>query len=133
MKLLQLRYLIAIADNDLNMTIAANKLHRSQPGLSKQLQKLEVELGMQLFARHGKSLAAVTPAGRQVIAHARLIMRELENIIVLARDVDKRRAAADKAVSNKQPRSAQGFDGTEAGHEPKSPVAAWRGKEHQHG
>lgn len=84
MKLQQLKYLLAIADNGLNITAAAERLYTSQPGVSKQLKLLEEELGLQLFARKGKSLESVTPAGEQVIARARLIMREVENIRSLA-------------------------------------------------
>ena len=84
MKLQQLKYLIAIVDNGLNITAAAERLYTSQPGVSKQLKLLEEELGMQLFTRKGKSLDAVTPAGEKVIERARLIMREVENIRTLA-------------------------------------------------
>jgi len=86
MKLQQLKYLLAIADNGLNITAAAEKLYTSQPGVSKQLKLLEEELGLQLFARKGKSLAGITPAGHQVIERARLIMQEAENIRSLASD-----------------------------------------------
>ena len=86
MKLQQLRYLLAIADNGLNITAAAEPLYTSQPGVSKQLKLLEEELGMQVFARKGKSLAAITPAGEKVIERARIIMREAENIRNLAQD-----------------------------------------------
>ena len=85
MKLLQLRYLLAIADNGLNITAAANHLYTSQPGVSKQLRLLEEELGVQLFVRNGRSLVAITTAGNQIIAHARLIMREVECIRSFAR------------------------------------------------
>ena len=64
MKLQQLKYLLAIADNGLNITAAAERLYTSQPGVSKQLKLLEEELGLQLFARKGKSLEQVTGAGR---------------------------------------------------------------------
>ena len=84
MKLQQLKYLLAIADNGLNVTTAAKKLYTSQPGVSKQLKLLEEELGLQLFLRKGKSLGGVTTAGEQVIEHARLIIREAENIRSLA-------------------------------------------------
>lgn len=84
MKLQQLKYLLAIADNGLNITAAAERLYTSQPGVSKQLKLLEEELGLQLFARKGKSLESVTPAGEQVIARARLIMQEVDNIRSLA-------------------------------------------------
>ncbi|MDH5254924.1 MAG: LysR substrate-binding domain-containing protein, partial [Gammaproteobacteria bacterium] len=87
MTLQQLRYLVAIADSGLNITAAAERLYTSQPGISKQLKLLEQELGVQLFTRKGKSLAAITPAGRDVIARARRIMREAENIRNLASDL----------------------------------------------
>jgi LysR family transcriptional regulator, cys regulon transcriptional activator len=84
MKLQQLKYLIAIADNGLNITAAAERLYTSQPGVSKQLKLLEEELGMQLFTRKGKSLGGVTPAGERVIERARVILQEVENIRSLA-------------------------------------------------
>jgi LysR family cys regulon transcriptional activator len=84
MKLQQLKYLLAIADNGLNITAAAEKLYTSQPGVSKQLKLLEEELGLQLFVRKGKSLAGITAAGQEVIDRARLVMQEVENIRSLA-------------------------------------------------
>lgn len=86
MKLQQLKYLLAIVDNGLNITAAAERMYTSQPGVSKQLKLLEEELGMQLFTRKGKSLGGITPAGHQVISRARIIMREAENIRSLASD-----------------------------------------------
>ena len=86
MKLQQLKYLLAIVDNGLNITQAAEKLYTSQPGVSKQLKLLEEELGMQLFMRKGKSLGGITAAGQQVIDRARVIMAEVDNIRSLASD-----------------------------------------------
>ena len=71
----------------MNITSAAERLFTSQPGISKQLKQLEAELGVQLFTRKGKSLAAITPAGREVIARARKILREVGNITSLASDL----------------------------------------------
>ncbi len=87
MTLQQLRYLIGIVDAGLNITAAADRLYTSQPGISKQLKLLEEELGLQLFTRKGKSLAGVTPAGKEVIARARRILLETENIRSLADDL----------------------------------------------
>jgi LysR family cys regulon transcriptional activator len=86
MKLQQLKYLLAIADNGLNITAAAERLYTSQPGVSKQLKLLEEELGLQLFTRKGKSLGSITAAGEKVIERARLVMQEVENIRSLASD-----------------------------------------------
>ncbi|HWU75835.1 MAG TPA: LysR substrate-binding domain-containing protein [Rhodanobacter sp.] len=84
MTLAQLRYLIAIADSGLNITLAAERVHATQPGLSKQLRQLEDELGFQLFVRKGKSLDAITHAGEQVIERARIILAEAANIRSIA-------------------------------------------------
>ncbi|MGI9290732.1 MAG: HTH-type transcriptional regulator CysB [Gammaproteobacteria bacterium] len=89
MTLQQLRYLLGIADSGLNITAAAERLYTSQPGISKQLKLLEQELGIQLFTRKGKSLSAITPAGHEVIARARRILREVENIRSLASDLSQ--------------------------------------------
>ena len=61
MKLQQLKYLLAIVDNGLNITAAAERLYTSQPGVSKQLKLLEEELGLQLFVRKGRALEASRP------------------------------------------------------------------------
>jgi LysR family transcriptional regulator, cys regulon transcriptional activator len=80
MTLTQLRYLAAIADSGLNITLAAERVHATQPGLSKQLKLLEDELGFLLFARKGRSLDSITPAGERVLSHARRILDEASNI-----------------------------------------------------
>jgi DNA-binding transcriptional LysR family regulator len=80
MTLTQLRYLVAIVDAGLNITQAAERVHATQPGLSKQLKQLEDELGFQLFIRRGRSLDRVAPAGVRVIEHARRILAEVANI-----------------------------------------------------
>jgi LysR family cys regulon transcriptional activator len=86
MKLQQLKYLLAIVDNGLNITAAADRLYTSQPGVSKQLKLLEEELGLQLFMRKGKSLDHVTRGGEQVILRARKIMEEVDLIKSMAAD-----------------------------------------------
>ena len=84
MKLQQLKYLIAIVDNGLNITAAADQIFTSQPGVSKQMKLLEDELGVHLFSRKGKGLADITSAGHEVINRARAIMQQVENIHNLA-------------------------------------------------
>ena len=80
MKIQQLRFLAAVAQNDLNITAASAKVFASQPALSKQLRQLEDELGFDIFVRRGRALEKVTPAGEQVIRHALKILREVQNI-----------------------------------------------------
>ena len=54
MKLQQLKYLLAIIDNGLNITAAADRLYTSQPGVSKQLKLLEEELDSNFLAAKAK-------------------------------------------------------------------------------
>lgn len=84
MTLTQLRYLVAIADSGLNITVAAQRVHATQPGLSKQLKQLEDELGLRLFTRKGRTLEAITPAGAEIIERARAILAEAANIRALS-------------------------------------------------
>ena len=80
MKLQQLRFLAAVAQNDLNITVAASKLSTTQPAVSKQLRLLEDELGFNIFVRSGRTLSKITPPGERVVQCALRIMREAQNI-----------------------------------------------------
>jgi len=80
MKLQQLRYLSEVVRRGLNVSEAADALHTSQPGVSKQIRALEDELGIQVFARHGKRLVSVTEPGKAVIAIAERILSEAQNL-----------------------------------------------------
>jgi LysR family transcriptional regulator, cys regulon transcriptional activator len=64
----------------LSVSEAAEALHTSQPGVSKQIRALEDELGVQVFVRHGKRLVSVTEPGKAVIAIAERILAETQNL-----------------------------------------------------
>ncbi|MET1253578.1 LysR substrate-binding domain-containing protein [Aliikangiella maris] len=89
MKLHQLKYLVAIVDNNFNITAAAEKIYTSQPGISKQLKLLEDELDLKIFERSGKQLIGLTALGEDVVKHARRSLQEVENIKRLAQDKNK--------------------------------------------
>ena len=80
MKLHQLRYVSEVVKQGLNISAAAEALHTSQPGVSKQIQLLEDELNLQIFERHGKRLTGVTEPGRSIVELAERVMRDMENI-----------------------------------------------------
>ncbi len=84
MTLSQLRYLVAIADSGLNITLAAERVYATQPGLSRQIKQLEGELGFLLFTRKGRSLSSLTQSGEHVLVHARRLLDEARNIRALA-------------------------------------------------
>jgi LysR family cys regulon transcriptional activator len=80
MKLHQLRYIREVAKQNLNISEAAEVLHTSQPGVSKQIQLLEEELNLQIFQRNGKRLVGITEPGKAILALAERMMFEMENI-----------------------------------------------------
>jgi len=80
MKLQQLRYLVEVARRGLNVSEAAQALHTSQPGISKQIRALEDELGVEVFVRQGKRLSALTEPGKAVIEIAERVLAESANL-----------------------------------------------------
>ena len=80
MNLHQFRFVQEAVRRNLNLTEAAKALHTSQPGVSKAIIELEGELGIEIFARHGKRLKRVTEPGQHVLQSIELIMREVTNL-----------------------------------------------------
>ena len=80
MNLHQFRFVQEAARRNLNLTEAAKALHTSQPGVSKAIIELEDELGVDIFARHGKRLKRVTEPGQHVLKSIEIIMREVGNL-----------------------------------------------------
>jgi len=80
MNLHQFRFVQEAVRRNLNLTEAAKALHTSQPGVSKAIIELEDELGVDIFARHGKRLKRVTEPGQHVLNSIELIMREVGNL-----------------------------------------------------
>src|SRR5689334_20624592 len=80
----QLQYAVAVAES-LSFRRAAEQCHVSQPSLSAQLAQLEAALGVQLFERDRRHVL-ITSAGRAIVERARIILREAEDVVELARD-----------------------------------------------
>ena len=80
MNLHQLRFVREAVRRGLNLTETAKALHTSQPGISKAILELEEELGVDIFARHGKRLRRVTEPGQHVLKSIDIIMREVGNL-----------------------------------------------------
>jgi LysR family cys regulon transcriptional activator len=86
MKLQQLRYLREVAKRGLNLSEAAEALHTSQPGISKQIRQLEDELGVDILVRHGKRVVEVTEPGRAILGIADRILQDADNLRQVARE-----------------------------------------------
>lgn len=86
MKLQQLRYIVEIVNQNLNITEAAESLYTSQPGISKQVRLLESELGINIFERNGKHIKGLTPAGEKVVEIAREVLLKAKGIKAIAEE-----------------------------------------------
>lgn len=107
MKLQQLRYIWEVAHHDLNVSDTAKSLFTSQPGISKQIRLLEDELGVEVFARSGKHLTRITPAGETIIREAGEILRRAEGIKKIAQEFsNQRRGDLSIATTHTQARYA---------------------------
>ena len=86
MKLQQLRYLCETAYQGMNLSKAAKNLHTSQPAISKQIQMLEDELGVDIFVRNGKRIVQVTPPGQMIMKIAARMLRDADNLKKIAQE-----------------------------------------------
>lgn len=86
MELRHLRYFIAVAE-ELNFSRAALRLHMAQPPLSKQIQDLEEELGVQMFVDRRRRPLELTPAGQVFLEEARLAVAQAEQAVKLTQRV----------------------------------------------
>jgi len=80
MKLQQLRCIHEVVKNGFSISKAAEALHTSQPGVSKQIQLLEEEVGLHIFLRHGKRLVGLSEPGQHVYQRINEVIREIKSI-----------------------------------------------------
>jgi LysR family hydrogen peroxide-inducible transcriptional activator len=80
----QLQYLVALADTG-SFSAAARRVAVSQPSLSSQIQDMEAVLQVTLVER-GRRGAPLTPIGAELVARARLILRDMELFRTAARE-----------------------------------------------
>ncbi len=86
MTLQQLRYVRETVRRGLNLTEAANALHTSQPGISKQIRDLEEELGVDIFVRRGKRFVAITEPGQTIVQMIEKLLTEAEDLRKVGKD-----------------------------------------------
>jgi DNA-binding transcriptional LysR family regulator len=84
MELAQLKYFVTIAET-LSFTGAAELVHVSQPALSYQMKRLEAELGVKLFNRHGRSIS-LTPDGEILLPMAQEVLSRANEAVRTVRD-----------------------------------------------
>jgi LysR family transcriptional regulator, cys regulon transcriptional activator len=86
MKLQQIKYLLGIVKNDLNVSKTAESFYTSQPGVSRQIKLLEEELNVEIFERHGRQLTGLTPIGNKILKMASEVLDKVESIKCVAQE-----------------------------------------------
>jgi LysR family cys regulon transcriptional activator len=94
MTLQQLRYVCEIVDRGYSVSRAASALHTSQPSMSRQVQALEKELGVAIFARSRRRMLGLTPPGEEAVAIARKVIRDTEGLAHVGRDYHARESGS---------------------------------------
>lgn len=80
MKLQQLRYVYEVHRHGNHISNVAEALHTSQPGISKQIQAIEAELGFEIFSRTRNRIVGLTDPGREFIAIAQRVLMDVDNL-----------------------------------------------------
>jgi LysR family hca operon transcriptional activator len=102
LELRHLRYFVAVAEEG-SLTLAAKRLHTSQPSLSRQIRDLEYRVGAELLSRSVRGVE-LTAAGKTFLDHARLALAQID-------------AAAEAARKAAQPAKKTFAIGFQTGHE----------------
>ncbi len=102
MTIKQLRYIVAVTDNQFNISYTAEKLHTSQPGISKQIKLLEENLDCAIFIRNGKSLQGLTEKGKKIIQQTRIILAEYDNLLAITQTVESKQQRFSIATTSTQ-------------------------------
>ena len=107
MNLKQLRYLFEIATNGFNVSLAAESLHTTQPGVSSQIKQFEEELETEIFLRRGKRIIGLTEAGKRVFEYAEDTLLGVKNIRSVGLEYSKQdRGTISIATTHTQARYA---------------------------
>ena len=91
MQLRQLEYVLEVYRKGNHISSAAEALNTSQPGISKQIRQLELELGFDIFERTRNRIVGVTAAGLEVIGNAERIFREVADIQKISDDYSQQK------------------------------------------
>jgi LysR family hca operon transcriptional activator len=98
MELRHLRYFVAVVEEGNLTTAAKQRLHTSQPSLSRQIRDLEYEVGAELLSRSVRGVE-LTAAGKAFLDHARLALMQVDAAV----------EAAQRAAQPDKPTFALGF------------------------
>ncbi|TCT07491.1 LysR substrate-binding domain-containing protein [Aquabacter spiritensis] len=94
MQFRQLRYIVEVYRRGNHISAAAEALNTSQPGMSKQIQELEAELGFTIFERSRNRVVGLTEPGREVLEIAQRILNDAASLKNVREDFGAREEGA---------------------------------------
>lgn len=92
MNIHQLRAICEVIKQGMKISTAAEVLHKSQPGISRQVREIEDELGITIFRRRKNKIESLTPPGREVARVAERVLRDLENLRLIGKEYSRQDA-----------------------------------------
>lgn len=92
MNIHHLRAICEVVHQGMKISTAAARLHKSQPGISRQVRELEEELGVKIFQRKRNKIELLTPPGRQILRVAERVLRDIDNLRLIGNEYSKQDA-----------------------------------------
>lgn len=86
MNIHHLRAVCEVVNQGLKISTAAQTLHKSQPGISRQVRELEEELGVKIFQRKRNRIEVLTPPGRQILRVAQRVLRDIDGLRLIGKE-----------------------------------------------
>lgn len=80
MHIFHLRAVCEVVRQGMKISAAAQALHKSQPGISRQVRELEDELGVRIFQRRKNKIEVLTPPGREILRVAERVLRDIDSL-----------------------------------------------------
>src|SRR6202162_489358 len=94
MKLQQLRYVVEIVRQGNHLSAAAEVVHASPPGCSRHIQRLEAELGFDIFVRTRNRIVGLTEPGKKVLEIGRRVVNDIAALQALKEEVNSSKKGA---------------------------------------
>jgi len=92
MNIHHLRAICEVVNQGMKISTAAVSLHKSQPGISRQVREIEEELGVKIFQRKRNKIEVLTPPGREILRVAERVLRDIDSLRLIGQEYSKQDA-----------------------------------------
>jgi LysR family transcriptional regulator, cys regulon transcriptional activator len=89
MNIHHLRAICEVVNQGMKISTAATRLHKSQPGISRQVREIEEELGVKIFQRKRNKIELLTPPGREILRVAERVLKDIDSLRLIGQEYSK--------------------------------------------